>query len=140
MPLRRYCAQTNQSFNDEKHKYRENKVLYLQIKGNILWLLRFTTNTLSNRSSDKLSWRHALTYIAKTHLYSHSFFVFAFFFLQYNWLQLRKTKNKWQNVSQRYDQRRQENTSAYLTALSNRTVKNVGKRVDAGGKKLNVYI
>ena len=55
------------------------------------------------------------------------FTFFSFCFLQYNWLQLDKTKNKWKisykNITKK--ETRKYITSTYLTALSNGTVKKV---------------
>ena len=48
-----------------------------------------------------------------------------FFFLQYNWLQLDKTENKWKIFYKEITKKEtwKYSTSTYLTALSNRTVK-----------------
>ena len=66
---------------------------------------------------------------------------FLIFFLQYNWLQSDKTKNKWKinykeitkNETTKYS------TSTYLTALSNRTVKKESGGGERRGEK-NEYI
>ena len=64
------------------------------------------------------------------------------FFLQYNWLQLVKTKNKWKIFHKEITKKetRKYNTSTYLTALSNRTVK---KDLGGGGRQknqMNIYL
>ena len=69
------------------------------------------------------------------------YFLFVFF-LQYNWLQLDKTKNKWKIFYKEITKKeaRKYSTSTYLTADSNRTVKKIGMGVDAGGKIKYIYL
>ena len=64
------------------------------------------------------------------------------FFLQYNRLQLDKTKNKWKIFYEDIIKKetRKYSTNTYLTALSNRTVKKVGRGWTPEGKKMNIYI
>ena len=69
-------------------------------------------------------------------------FMKGIFFLQYNWLQFDKTKNKWKINYKEINKKgtRNYSTSTYLTALSNRTVK---KELGGGGRqreKMNIYI
>ena len=69
-------------------------------------------------------------------------FMKGIFFLQYNWLQFDKTKNKWKINYKEINKKETRNysTSTYLTALSNRTVK---KELGGGGRqreKMNIYI
>ena len=68
-------------------------------------------------------------------------FMKGIFFLQYNWLQLDKTKNKWKIYYKEITKKetRKYSTSTYLTALSNRTVK---KELGGGGRQRekNEYI
>ena len=67
---------------------------------------------------------------------------FNFFFLQYNRLQLDKSKNKWKTFYKEITKKetRKYSTSTYLTALSNRTVKKGGRGWTPEGKNEYIYL
>ena len=64
------------------------------------------------------------------------------FFLQYNKLQLDKMKNKWKIFYKEITKKetRKYSTSIYLTALSNRTVRKVGRGWTPEGKNEYIYL
>ena len=70
-----------------------------------------------------------VTYISHELIVCFTFVSVFLFFLQYNWLQLDKTRNKWKINYKEITKKvtRKYSTSTYLTALSNRTVKKVGR-------------
>ena len=83
-----------------------------------------------------------VTYISHELIVCFTFVSVFLFFLQYNWLQLDKTRNKWKINYKEITKKvtRKYSTSTYLTALSNRTVK---KESGGGGrqwKKMNIYL